>query len=402
MKLSIGEIVDKYTIGKLKSERLNINNSAEQKIYSDKIKEYEDIDIYLDALYKLHVEIWDIEADIRNGNENILGLEEVGRRALHLRKLNGIRINIKNEINSRYHEGFTEVKINHGSAIKNPSLIITLTTVPERLSDPGEKAIISVIESLCTQNDDDYHIHFNIPEHSAFSDQPYIIPKWLYEFKIKYPYLKIFRTEDYGPPTKFVPTIKRKEIDDNTIILVVDDDLVYHPDMISEHRNYHRRISTPSVICYEGRGSEIITYNDLRDDWVVCVTHIRETHSLMHYKSVSYKKHVFDDDFFKYYFGRTYSDDALVSKYFMDKKIRMYTVPYEPENHLFETLELWRKNCGVTTFPVVRHTINTYPGKTGCLNPNLLSHPLGERFFEPNTLGDRSFEGPTIINDEEK
>jgi hypothetical protein len=398
MKLSIGDIVDKYTIGKLKSERMKINNFAEQEIYLSEIKKYEHIDLYIDALYKLHEEIWDIEADIRNGNEDILGLSEVGQRALQVRTLNILRINIKNEINSRYHEGFPEKKINHISIEKQPSLVITLTTVPERLADSNKDGIISVIESLCTQNDNDYQIHFNIPEYSLFSEFPYVIPKWLYEFKIKYPHLKIFRTEDYGPPTKFVPTIKRKELNDNTIILVVDDDLVYHPDMISEHRKYHSKISTHGVICYEGRGSEIILYDDLRDDWVVCVTQIRETHALQHYKSVSYRKYVFDDDFFKYYFGRTYSDDALVSKYFRDKKIRMYCVPYEPENHLFETKELWDKNCGVTTFPVIRHSVTV--AKTGCHNPNLCSHPLGERFFEPKTLGDRSFEGPTIINDE--
>ena len=110
MKLSIGDIVDKYTIGKLKSERMKINNFAEQEIYLSEIKKYEHIDLYIDALYKLHEEIWDIEADIRNGNEDILGLSEVGQRALQVRTLNILRINIKNEINSRYHEGFPEKK----------------------------------------------------------------------------------------------------------------------------------------------------------------------------------------------------------------------------------------------------------------------------------------------------
>jgi hypothetical protein len=92
-------------------------------------------------------------------------------------------------------------------------------------------------------------------------------------------------------------------------MLVVDDDLVYHPNMVSEHRKYQSHLHTPGVICYEGRGAEIALYDpiagDMRDNWILCVTQIREVHSLMHYKSVSYRKYLFDDDFYKYYFGRT-------------------------------------------------------------------------------------------------
>jgi hypothetical protein len=396
MKKAIGEIVDRYTICKLKSERTNIDNSKEIDSLLDEIKKYKGIELYVDALYKLNGDVWDIEGDIRCGNENILGLEEVGRRALQLRKMNIRRVDIKNQINLRYNEGYVDIKVNHGSETI-PSIVITLTTVPERLADTAETGIISVIESLCVQDDNDYEIHFNIPEVNVITKKPYIIPDWLYEYKLKYPHLKIFRTEDYGPPTKFVPTLER--VLPLTILLVVDDDLTYHPKMVSEHRKYQGNLHTPGVICYEGRGAEIALYDpiagDMRDNWILCVTQIREVHSLMHYKSVSYRKFLFDDDFYKYYLGRTFSDDALVSKYFRDKRIRMYVVPYEPENHLFTTKELWDTNAGVTTFPVIRHS--TSVSDTGCHNPALLKHPLGDRFFEPPTLGDRSYIGPTIV-----
>lgn len=397
MKKAIGEIVDRYTICKLKSERTNVDNSKEIDSLLDEIKKYKGLDPYIDALYKLNGDVWDIEGDIRCGNENILGLEKVGRRALQLRKMNIRRVDIKNQINLRYNEGYVDIKVNHGSETI-PSVVITLTTVPERLADTAETGIISVIESLCVQDDNDYEIHFNIPEVNIITKKPYIIPDWLYEYKLKYSHLKIFRTEDYGPPTKFVPTLER--VLPLTILLVVDDDLTYHPEMVSEHRKYQSNLHTPGVICYEGRGAEIALYDpiagDMRDNWILCVTQIREVHSLMHYKSVSYRKFLFDDDFYKYYLGRTFSDDALVSKYFRDKRIRMYVVPYEPENHLFATKELWDLNHGVTTFPVIRHS--TSVSDTGCHNPALLKHPLGDRFFEPPTLGDRSYIGPTIVS----
>jgi hypothetical protein len=394
MKIAIGDIVDRYTICKLKSERGQIDNSKEINDLVAEIEKYEDVQPYIDELYKLHSEIWDLEGDIRKGNEEILGLEEVGRRAIKLRDMNKIRIGIKNKINSKYNEGYIEIKVDHGSE-QYPSVIITLTTVPERLNDTNEHGIIGVIESLCTQSDNDYEIHFNIPEIYNITGEKYVIPDWLHEYKLKYRNLKIFRTKDYGPPTKFVPTLDRVK-DPETIMLVVDDDLVYHKDMISEHRKHQYQMMglfTKFVICYAGTGCMIPLYrniNNLRDTWIACVTRPREADAVQHYKSVSYKKKVFDDDFYKYYLGRTLSDDALASKYWRDKGVKMIVVPYEPENHLFATNELWGQNLRVETFPVLRNSSSV--SNTGCNHPKLLEQPMGVRFFDPPNLGDRSWE----------
>ena len=51
--------------------------------------------------------------------------------------------------------------------------------------------------------------------------------------KINFDKLKIFRTEDYGPITKLYPTVERITNPD-TIIVVADDDLIYHPEMLVE------------------------------------------------------------------------------------------------------------------------------------------------------------------------
>lgn len=261
------------------------------------------------------------------------------------------------------------------------SIVVTLTTVPERLLNEHEFGIKAVIRALCEQTDSDYEIHFNIPYVYSMTQTEYIIPNWLYEYQSQYPHLKIFRVEDVGPPTKFVPTIKRVK-NPETIILTVDDDLIYHAEMVSEHRKYQNEL-IDSVICYEGRGSNPPYYEDLRDSWVLCVTKITETHSLQHYKSASYKAKLFTSDFFDYYFGRTFSDDVLVSRYFRDKGIKIYSVPYEPEVHLYATKELWEKNQRAETFPVITtaHSISN----TGCNHPELLK--IEPRFYEPNTLG---------------
>jgi hypothetical protein len=378
MKTSIGEIVDRYSICKLKSERLQLDLSQEINELTSEMNLYNGLDEYINELYKVNGNIWDLESDIRKGNEAILGLEEIGRRALKIRDFNNIRVSIKNKINSEFNEGFIEYKMNHGSE-KEKSVVISLTTVPERLLNDKEDGLKLVLKSVCEQTDDDYEVHFNIPEIYNVTKTPYIIPEWLNELKLKYPHLKVFRCEDLGPPTKFVPTLVRVKNED-TILIVIDDDLVYHKEMVSEHRKYQNEL-IDGVIGYDGRGCNIPLHNhDIRDSWILCVTQIRETHGLQHYKSVSYKKKLFKDDFFETYLGKTFSDDVLISKYFRNNNVKMYVVPYEPDNHLYETRELWDVNQGVTSFPILRYASSVE--NTGCNHPEMLT--LQPKFYEPD------------------
>ena len=115
MKISIGDIVDRYSICKLKSERLGLDNTKELNDLKFEINKYEGVDYFIDNLYEVNSDIWNLESDIRRGNENILGLEEVGRRAIAIRELNGIRVNLKNKINTFFNTGFIEKKIDHAS-----------------------------------------------------------------------------------------------------------------------------------------------------------------------------------------------------------------------------------------------------------------------------------------------
>lgn len=383
MQMSIGDIVDRYNICRLKSERGHIDTSIEFGELSIEVLKYEGILPYIDQLYELNGKIWDLEADIKTENEKTLGIEEIGRRAIQIRDLNNVRNAVKKEINLKYNEGFDTIKKTNFTG-KEPSVIISLTTVPERLADMAEAGIIGVIKSICEQEDNDYEVHFNIPETYNITKAEYIIPDWLHKYERTYGHLRIFRTEDYGPPTKFLPTLQRVQ-NPETIIIVVDDDLVYCSNMIFEHRKY-QNILRDSAICYDGREPKVqLKYGDLRDSWISCVTEIREVEMVQHYKSVSYKKKLFNDDFYHYYIGRTFSDDALISTFFKDTNVRMFVVPYEKELHLFLTKELWDENLGVTTFPIIRHSSSV--SDTGCNHPGLLALPLGGRFYMPDNLG---------------
>ena len=339
------------------------------------MNKYEGIYEYVNKLKEINGKIWDLESDIRKGKEQELGLEEIGRRALKIRDLNKIRVGYKNEMVKKYGEGFEDIKINHGSS--ETKVVITLSTVPERLSQTDEDGIKLVIKSLCTQNYSNYEVHFNIPFKYSITGEDYVIPSWLQNMEQNFKHLKIFRVEDMGPPTKVVPTILREN--DETLLLVVDDDLVYHSDMINEHIKYHEKLPN-SVVLYDGRSLVNPKYNDLRDSWVLTVKEISQVKELQHYKSASYFKKYFKEDFFNDFLGKTKSDDVLMSFYFAFRNIPLYVVPYEPEMININTYDEWYKIQGVTTFPVLRHSNSVM--ETGCNHPKMIENE--PRFFVPN------------------
>lgn len=256
---------------------------------------------------------------------------------------------------------------------KNIKAVVSLTTVPERLSFNHENGIISVIRSLCEQKYSDYELHFNIPHKYSVTGEEYIIPEWLTEFTEKYKHLKIFRTVDYGASTKFIPTLLRISNPD-TIIIITDDDLVYRDEMVSEHMKYQSQLD--GIIGYDGRG-RVPKYHDLRDAWIVCTTEIVKTTFLQHYKTISYKRKTIEQDFFDLFLNKTHSDDVMLWYYSLYKGITQFVVPYEPDMHLYDTKEKWEANQGVTSFPVIRHS--HAPGNTGCNHPEVAKF----KFFEP-------------------
>lgn len=120
MKLSIGDIIDRWSIAYLKHIRAKQDTSEEINSYIDYTNEKnyngKIISEAFESLLKVNGDIWHLESDIRKGKEGELGLEEVGRRALAIRDFNSIRVKLKNELNLRYNEGFQETKSNHASA----------------------------------------------------------------------------------------------------------------------------------------------------------------------------------------------------------------------------------------------------------------------------------------------
>ncbi len=110
--MPISEIIDRYTITKLKSERTDEDVKDELIVYQKELQEYAvNLDNYIALMYSINAKIWDTESDIRRGAD--LPLEEVGRLALKVRDLNCERNGIKADIVDKFSEGFKEIKINY-------------------------------------------------------------------------------------------------------------------------------------------------------------------------------------------------------------------------------------------------------------------------------------------------
>jgi|TARA_R110000824_G_scaffold149146_2_gene319255 hypothetical protein len=114
------EVADRYTIAKLKIERLDETeiDVAEMQRQIDYYKEGLEqdnpkLDDLINKLYHINGLMWDAEYAIRKGQDEGLGLEEIGRRAIHIRDLNRDRMKIKNDIVDLTGDGFKDAKMNY-------------------------------------------------------------------------------------------------------------------------------------------------------------------------------------------------------------------------------------------------------------------------------------------------
>ncbi len=125
MKMPISEIIDRYTITKLKTERTDEDVSNELNSYREEIDKYKiNVEEYIDRMYDINGTLWNYETQMRKlmdsknatgpiVDANELPLEEIGKLALLVRDLNGTRNGLKSEIVEKFSEGFKDIKINY-------------------------------------------------------------------------------------------------------------------------------------------------------------------------------------------------------------------------------------------------------------------------------------------------
>ena len=113
MKMPASEVADRFTILLLKVGH-GVAVADELMLFAAACDEEGLTAEVLADLFLRNAAIWQLEAQVRQGKEGELGLEEVGRRALAIRNINAERIAVKNRI-AEVTQGFREVKIAHAS-----------------------------------------------------------------------------------------------------------------------------------------------------------------------------------------------------------------------------------------------------------------------------------------------
>lgn len=128
MKFPVIELVDRYAIAEVKNNLTSGANAEELKFYQGQMKNA-GIDTQLDLILELvrhHRYVWSLEDDFKKARIDNLPLEEIGRRALHIRDLGVKRAEIKNKLAEMFDDPVREVKQDHLSESKNLNFTVNM------------------------------------------------------------------------------------------------------------------------------------------------------------------------------------------------------------------------------------------------------------------------------------
>ena len=260
---------------------------------------------------------------------------------------NGRQTLFINTINEEIEE--IEIKDNFDYRIEDtPLVVLSMSTTPSRLNEIREGwGVKPVIDQLINLTYPNYEIHFNIPYINHKTQEEYIIPEWLIEYEKTNQKLKIFRCNDYGSITKIVPTLMRID-DPDSIIITVDDDLNYNDGFIEYHLK-KRQTYPNSVLGFAGISA-------IDGSCHFCTTLNKDTRVkiIEGYKTVSYLRKFFKEDFFNDFVGQSWSDDILLSAYLGKENIEKIVMNYNLDTVF---------NPVVESFPVISSIPND---KSGC------------------------------------
>jgi len=114
--LPVLELIDRLCIARVKHARTRGANQVELDWYEDKLRQLPqsaELDEAIQAMTDIHHAIWDLEWQLKSGVEQMLSLQEIGRRAIAIRDFNNKRIAYKNTVARILSHPVTEIKQDH-------------------------------------------------------------------------------------------------------------------------------------------------------------------------------------------------------------------------------------------------------------------------------------------------
>lgn len=189
--------------------------------------------------------------------------------------------------------------------------IISLTSIPSRFGTLHH--IVS--DLLCQQNIDE--IWVNLPEkYNRFPDVDVQVPEELYKINSK---IKINRCKDYGPGTMYIAPALSSDAD---LIIVVNDDTKYPPNLSSELINAYKSENC----CWCLSGFKIDGY--IKGQGRVQYIHNQKVDVTESYGGVILKrewiKQILEE--FNEFYKITYNDDVIVGNLFAKHGITKKTI----------------------------------------------------------------------------
>lgn len=228
-----------------------------------------------------------------------------------------------------------------------PSLrvIVSLTAIPSRM-----KRIQNTLNSLLNQSYTNLQVNLCLPEKCNKEAIPYVIPDEIRKNKR----INIIRTHiDYGPVTKLFGTLQTIDrTDENTVIVIVDDDVIYGPNVIE--RLVQASLAYPEcAIGFCGWNVQTMLeqgYYDLLYEEDRLLPTVTPANILEGYRCILLKPAFFDKKIFDYegYVDcLKWVDDVWIGGYLATRKIPKIVIHYHPDRSLTrdETWErIWRNN----------------------------------------------------------
>lgn len=228
------------------------------------------------------------------------------------------------------------------------------------------------LHSLLNQNTNyDYKVLLNIP--SVLKNYTNTtIPDWVLSLESEYPNKLIILRDsiDYGPITNILSPIKLIDMDPEDIIIVCDDDHLYHEDMVPYHLSKLNEYPNNHAICFRGNQPlEMRTwyengkkYGKLYGSCVLFPTR----HDIYlklpdHWHSVSYRrKFIHDDIFSESFLNTTWNNDILMGMYAWAHDFYFLCATYTPET---DYRPVNHDGRGANSFPIKQMLpFNNYSG----------------------------------------
>lgn len=242
-------------------------------------------------------------------------------------------------------------------------VVVSFTTLPSRFP-----YIEPMVDCITNQSFQDFEFHLNIPKKSELEETEYKIPNWI----SKYSNLQIHEADrDWGSHTKIIPTLKRIS-DPETIIITVDDDLLYHKDTLKNHMNFRQKYPN-AAIGFAG----LSPFDDNNIKFCTSVSEDCRVKILEGYKSISYLRSFFDATY--YSMARlNWCDDSTIGCLLGKNKVKKIVCAWPGETDFSPRVE---------SYPIIGKLCHQWPSG-GCnirkntKNSCLLGVPYSEEVMQ--------------------